>query len=210
MTGDTGVRGDEEQPPAAAPGAASTDARRRRRRRQGWTFVAILCLVLGVGLLATGHWMRWWTVGEGAKPAARPACPEQTTTSPRNVTVNVYNGTDRFGLARAVAVELQARGFRVATITNDTSGRPVSGVAAIRHGPISRVAAQTVSQQLTGQITFEDDGRASRTVDLVLGPGYRALKPRPEASKAIAPVPTPSGCVRVVGPATTPSATATG
>jgi hypothetical protein len=186
---------------------AARDPRGRRRRRQAWTFTTLVSLVLIVGVFALGQVMRWWTVGGAPVRSVRSPCPAQLTMSADEVVLRVYNGSNRFGLARQVAKELQARGFTVTTITNDQSGRPIPGTAVVRHGPTGRLAAKSVSLQVVGPVVLEDDARSGRTVDLVLGPGYKTMVPRPQASAAIAPRPTPQGCVRVTGtPATTPPA----
>jgi len=183
-------------PPRGEVLPAGRDPRVRRRRRQAWTFATLASLVLISGLVALGQVMRWWTIGGGAAASsARPLCPQQTTLTADEVTLRVYNGSNRFGLARQVAKELQARGFSVTTITNDVSGRPIRGTAAVRYGPLGRMAAKSVSLQVMGPIAMEPDTRATRTVDLVLGPGYKTMVPRPQASAAIAPRPTPEGCV---------------
>jgi hypothetical protein len=188
---------------------ADRDPRARRRRRQAWTFVTLVSLVLLTGLVAFGQVMRWWTIGGGAEAAtARPTCPEQTTLTADEVTVGVYNATSHFGLARSVARELQARGFTVTAIGDDISGRPIKGTAVVRYGPLGRKAAKSISLQVIGPVMMEPDTRPTRTVDLVLGPGYKTMIPRPRASAAIAPRPTPEGCVfRTASP--TPTARTT-
>ena len=193
-------------PPRGQVLPAGRDPRARRRRRQAWTFVMLVSLVLAAGLVALGQVMRWWTIGGQPAAVARPTCPAQTTLTADEVVLRVYNASNRFGLARAVAKELQARGFTVTAISNDQSGRPVRGTAAVRYGPLGRLAAKSVSLQVVGPITMEPDTRTTRTVDLVLGPGYKAMVPRPRASAAIAPRPTPEGCVFVTA---TPRATTT-
>jgi hypothetical protein len=197
MTGGNELPGFAEQAPPSAAQVLPTDhdPRRRRQRRQAWTFTTLVALVLLVGLVAAGQWMQWWTIGGVPQRTSATPCPRQTTTAPQRVTVNVYNATQTFGLARTVARELQARGFRVATITNDTTGTPIKGVAVIRRGPAGVLAARTLQLQLNGPTTVVDDGRSSRSVDIVVGPAYRAMRPRAVAAKAVAPVPMPTGCV---------------
>jgi hypothetical protein len=184
---------------------ADRDPRTRRRRRQAWTFVTLVSLVLLSGLVAFGQVMRWWTIGGAAASASRPTCPEQTTLTADEVTLSVYNGSTHFGLARSVAKEMQARGFTVAAIGDDRSGRPIRGTAVVRFGPLGRMAAKSVALQVVGPVAMEPDTRTSRTVDLVLGPAYKTMIPRPRASAAIAPKPTPDRCVF----RTTPPARAT-
>lgn len=195
-------------PPRGEVLPADRDPRARRRRRQAWTFVTLVSLVLLTGLVAFGQVMRWWTIGGARASVERPTCPEDTTLTADEVTLRVYNGSTHFGLARSVAKELQARGFTVAAIGDDRSGRPVKGTAAVRYGPLGRKAAKSVSLQVVGPVTMEPDTRTSRSVDLVLGPGYKTMIPRPRASAAIAPRPTPEGCVYRT-PTPTPTARTT-
>lgn len=194
-------------PPRGEVLPAGRDPRTRRRRRQAWTFLTLVSLVLLTGLVAFGQVMRWWTIGGAAASSSRPTCPAQTTMTADEITLRVYNGSDRFGLARQVAKELQARGFTVTTISNDVSARPIRGTAAVRYGPLGRMAAKSVSLQVVGPIAMEPDTRTTRTVDLVLGPGYKTMVPRPQASAAIAPRPTPDGCVFRTTPSPTPART---
>lgn len=193
-------------PPRGDVLPAVRDPQARRRRRQAWTFGTLVSLVLVTGAVSLGHAMRWWTIGGEPVRSVRVPCPAETAEDPEDVAVNVYNATNRFGLARSVARELQGRGFRVTTITNDDSGRPVAAAAVVRHGPYGKLAARSVAAQVAGPVTIESDGRGTDSVDLVLGTAYRAMVPRPQASQAIAPVPTPIGCRRVTAP---PAAAAT-
>jgi hypothetical protein len=193
-------------PPNGEVLPARRDPVTRRRRRQAWTFTTLVSLVLVVGVVALGQAMRWWTIGGPTAPSVRPQCPAETVLPADEVVLRVYNASERFGLARQVAKELQARGFTVTTITNDASGAPVKGTALVRYGQLGKLAAKSVSLQVVGPIALEDDGRASRTVDLVLGPGYKTMVPRPQASHAIAPRPTPVGCIRTTAsPSPTPT-----
>jgi hypothetical protein len=192
-------------PPAGQVLPAGRDPRTRRRKRQAWTFTSLVTLVVVVGLVALGQAMRWWTIGGEHQRAARLPCPAQTSAQPDEVRLGVYNASSRFGLAREVARELQARGFTVTTVSNDPTGTPVRGTALVRFGAPGRLAAKSVGAQLAGPLQWVDDKRNSSAVDLVLGPGYQTMVPRPQASKAIAPVPTPTGCVLpTTPPATTP------
>jgi hypothetical protein len=176
---------------------AGRDPQSRRRRRQARTFVGLVSFVLIAGLIALGNAMHWWTIGGGQERAMRLPCPAETALDPDQVVMGVYNATNRFGLARSVARELQARGFTVTTITNDRSGQRITAAAIVRYGPPGKLAAASVKAQVAGPVTLQDDGRDSRTIDLILGTSYTAMVPRPQASQAIAPVPTPAGCRRV-------------
>src|SRR5690349_12873541 len=184
-------------PPQGEVLPAGRDPQTRRRRRQAWTFATLVSLVLVTGFVALGQAMRWWTIGGETTRSVRLPCPSETAADPDQVTLRIYNATDRFGLARTVAREFQARGFTVAAIGNDASGQVYQQPAIVRHGAAGKLAARSVAAQVVGPVSVQQDGRDTKSVDLVLGRGYQAMVPRPQASKAIAPVPTPVGCRRV-------------
>jgi hypothetical protein len=187
-------------PPQGEVLPAGRDPQARRRKRQAWTFATLVSLVLVTGVVALGQAMRWWTIGGEPTRAVRLPCPSETAADPEQVTLRIYNATDRFGLARTVAREYQARGFTVAAIGNDASGQVYQQSAIVRHGPAGKLAARSVAAQVAGPVSVQQDKRDTKSVDLVLGRGYKAMVPRPQASKAIAPVPTPAGCRRVTPP----------
>lgn len=170
----------------------------QRHRRQSLTFAALCAVVLLAGLLALGHWLRWWTFGEPADEAAGVPCPAQTVVAPPEVSVRVVNGTDRAGLARSMAGELRARGFRVPAVSNDASGRRVTGVAVVRHGPSGLLAARSVAAQFAPDgVVLEDDGRDTDAVDVVIGQAYRAMVARDLGIAAATPPVAPDDCVPV-------------
>jgi hypothetical protein len=113
--------------------------------------------------------------------------------SPAQVTTNVYNATDRAGLAASTAEELQVRGFLIGTIDNDPLAKTITGVAEIRHGPSGEQAARLMAFYLPGA-ELVDDGRTDATIDAVLGAAYTSVAPQSEVDAALAaPSPSPSG-----------------
>ena len=122
----------------------------------------------------------------------------------KDVRVNVYNATDRRGLASQVATLLRKRGFRVGTVDNDPLKRTVTGAAEVRSSRLGTAAARTVTAQLApaGQVgaapevTAVPDQRADASVDLVLGAAWHGLRPPADAAAALSPTPqpVPSGC----------------
>jgi hypothetical protein len=115
--------------------------------------------------------------------------------APAEVRVNVYNATDRRGLAAKVAGQLERRGFDVRKVDNDPLGRTVTGAAEVRHGDDGAAAARTVAAQV-GPVVAVPDGRPGGSVDLVVGTGFTALVAPAEAAAALSPSPspTPAGC----------------
>ena len=174
----------------------------RRRRRQAAAFAVVVLAVLGAGFGAAGVYQGWWEWPFGDDATARSVAPqpcptpEVTAAAPADVQVAVLNATKRTGMAGGVAAELQARGFAVPAIGNDSSGTPVPEAAQVRHGPDGLKAARTVAAQIPGSVLV-DDGRAGSAVEVALGDGYQALA-APEAAAALltpAPAPSPAGCI---------------
>jgi hypothetical protein len=178
-----------------------------RQRRQTYTFLTLISVVLLIGVAALGNWLQWWTIG-GSAQASSVACPVQTVTSPELTIVSVYNGTERRGLAAAVAKELQARRFRVATVASEAQPKPLRQIALIRYGPDGARAARTVALQFPGKVKMVKDARGTRDVDLVLGEKYKGLLGRKQAGAASAPKPEPVGCIPAAATTATGTATA--
>jgi LytR cell envelope-related transcriptional attenuator len=89
-----------------------------------------------------------------------------------SVYITVLNGTSRAGLAKSVAAQLKARGFRIGTITNDT----VDTVTAtqVRYGPKLAPAAKLVQLYLPGSRLVPNSSNAT-TVTVSLGSSYSRL-----------------------------------
>lgn len=176
-----------------------------RQRRQTLTFLGLFAAILLIGFIAFGNWQQWWTIGAGSPKAAQP-CPVQVMAAPEDSNVNVINGTDRPGLAAAVAKELQKRKFTVLSITTAQDGSVTKGTAEIQYGPQAKLAAITLSKQFPGKVKMKADDRESEAVDLRIGSDYSGMVSLAKASKAIKLKPLPEGCVPVTD---TPSPSAT-
>lgn len=195
----------------------------RHRRRQS-PVVAVVLVVIGMVILfGAGYGLSRIIQGSGASDASSTTEPTGGSTtsapepepcvtvtvtpgaglpSPAQVTTNVYNATDRTGLAAATAEELQVRGFLIGVIDNDPLAKTITGVAEIRHGPSGEQAARLMAFYLPGA-ELVDDGRKDATIDTVLGAAYTAVAPQSEVDAALAaPSPSPSG------PGCSPSPTA--
>lgn len=194
--------------------------RRRRRILAGLATVALLGL-LGYGTLqlvdvftqnssdaqvtaATGD-----APGPASGPRARetnPAtgqsgqCRPGKLPEPEKITVNVYNATIRTGLAQRIADTLESRGFRIGDVDNapqDLDGK-VTGPGLLLGPPADTSGALTVlGAHLTGAESREADrgsGAAPRTVDLVLGRGFRSLTAPSDAARRLADRAARNGC----------------
>lgn len=157
------------------------------RARSGRHPLPPIIFLLVLALAAAGV---WWNVlrHDGAGQATAAACssaqPAPPSLDPHTVTVRVLNATDKKGLAGTVADELKARGFQVGPPDNDRSGRKVTGVGEIRHGPRGQKEAAYLSAYLPGATDVQDT-RATATVDLVIGPDFAQLATADQVAAAV-------------------------
>jgi hypothetical protein len=145
------------------------------RARSGRRPIPPLIFLLVLALAAAGV---WWNVlrqheAQSADKAAACATAQQAPPSldPTTLSVRVLNATDRGGLAQQVADELQRRGFTIAEVGNDGSGREVTGPGEVRHGPRGSDAAGFIALFVPGAGDYPDT-RATEQVDLVIGPEF--------------------------------------
>lgn len=148
----------------------------------------IFLLVLAVAALLV-----WWNVlrtDGGTQNASSATCTGSTAAppsmDPKKVHLRVLNSTDQQGLAQEVADELKARGFVVDEVGNDSTGRKVSGVGEIRHGPRGTSTAAYVRLYLPGAGDYTDT-RATSQVDVVIGPGFDKLATAEEVAAGLSP-----------------------
>ncbi|WP_406833111.1 LytR C-terminal domain-containing protein [Pedococcus sp. KACC 23699] len=169
--------------------SGASSSRRRRRRR------ALVTLGLAVLMLFFAFWYAYsyYEASDHTRAVPRPTCtPTAGPLLPAQVTLNVYNATDRAGLAAKTATEIRKRGFRVATVTNDPLQRKVAGAAEVRFGPSGAKASKLALGLVKGSKAVKDS-RTDSSVDLVLGVKFTKLAAAPKAT----PKPTatqPGGC----------------
>ncbi|NHA67868.1 LytR C-terminal domain-containing protein [Phycicoccus flavus] len=158
--------------------------RRQRRRRA----------VITIGTLVLGLFFAFWyalSYYEADESRAAPRTPTPTCSpydpkvrTPADITVNVYNATNRSGLASRTATALEKRGYTVKKVANDPSSRKAPKVAELRYGKKGRAGALTM---LDGDLPKGTRGhvlssRTSRTVDVVLGAGFDGLPPKAQST----------------------------
>jgi LytR cell envelope-related transcriptional attenuator len=162
----------------------------QRRRRTTVTFALAFLLLAVSGLIS------WQLVNVGTNAAASydcdtsgslgipdspgnsglPAGTGATQITPRRVLVNVYNATQRDGLARSIAVQLRSRGYLIHDVANDPRKEQVPGTAVIRFGAQGKPAAMLLATQVP-QVGLDDDERSGPVIDLVLGERFKNLAP---------------------------------
>ena len=107
-------------------------------------------------------------------------CPQVTTTPgaglprPAAVTINVFNATQRSGLARMTASQLRNSGFVVVSLANDPLNKKIPGVAELRYGKNGAANAKLLAFYLPSAALVLDK-RADGTVDVVLGESFAGV-----------------------------------
>ena len=157
-------------------GASSS---RRARRRRALITLALVALML---FFAFWYAYSYYQASDERRATARPTC---TVTAgplvPKDVTVNVYNATERAGLAAKTATDVRKRGFRVSTVANDPLQRKVSAAAEVRFGPSGAKGSKLVLALVKGSKAVKDS-RTDSSVDLVIGEKYAKLTAAPKTT----------------------------
>jgi len=160
------------------------------RPRSGRRPLPPLIFLLVLALAAAGVWWNVLRVEKKQAAEQEQACEAVAeappSLDPATLTLRVFNATETGGLANTVAEALRARGFVVDEVANDSSGREVTGVGELRHGPRGADAAEYVRLYLPGAGDFPDT-RADATVDVVVGPEFTTLATPEEIAAALAP-----------------------
>lgn len=114
------------------------------------------------------------------------------------VTVNVFNGTNRVGLAGDTANALAQRGFVIGNQGNAAAqgySTDYNGTALIQFGTQGVAQAYTVAAQFETPLLVLDN-REDATVDVLVGPAQNGLIPTADVQLAAdQPIAAPEGCV---------------
>ncbi|GMA86633.1 hypothetical protein GCM10025868_18830 [Angustibacter aerolatus] len=152
----------------------------------------LVALLVLAGLVAAGVYTG--VLGGGSDDVSVqqvPTCGPATKAAlrPRDVRLNVYNGTSRAGLAGDTAETLRSRGFAVGTVANDPKDTHPKGTAVVRYGPKGVAAAKLVAKQLPSPKP-QQDKRKGGSVDLVLGAKFDRLAAAPKPTASATPTPS--------------------
>ena len=101
---------------------------------------------------------------------------------PEKTKVNVYNASNRSGLAATVARQLKDRDFVIGAVANDPSKRGAPKVAEIRYGAKGTAQAKLLRTAMPKGTTLVKDKRKVVTVDLALGATALSMCPAPSPS----------------------------
>lgn len=144
---------------------------RARRRRSAITFSLVILLLF----FAAWYALSYIRADQDRAPTPTTSSPTSTCSlTPKEVEVNVYNATDRDGLAAQVAKSLRDRGFDVKTVANDPKRAELTGRGELRHGEAGTPGAELVDDHV-GSFAMKVDERTRTSVDVVLGPTFETL-----------------------------------
>ncbi|MGW5669648.1 LytR C-terminal domain-containing protein [Micromonospora sp. NPDC003776] len=120
-----------------------------------------------------------------------------TLREPKDVKINVYNGTDEAGLAGSVADDFRNRKFQVKKEGN--APKQVDDVAVLRFGPKGVGSAHLLRAYFLDNADPQFDiKRKDDTVDVILGNGFQQLATTTEVNQSLgdlgSPVAPPGTC----------------
>lgn len=171
---------------------ADVSVRARRSRRRSLIVIGVVALALFFVFWYAWSYYQADNSARASRPPAATCAPfDPKVATPENTGVNVYNSSNRAGLAASVSRGLRDRGFAVATVANDPSKRAAPPIAEIRYGVNGTAHAKLLQTSLPKGTTLVKDKRAVTTVDLALGAKFTALAPAPTAT-ALPMCPSPS------------------
>lgn len=179
--------------------SGASSSRRSRRRRALITLVVVALMLFFAFWYAYSYYRSSSSARQGT-PAA--TCTSSVAPTPARITVNVYNATERNGLAAKTATEVRKRGFKVSTVSNDPLARQVAGTAEVRYGKSGAPASKLVVALVKGAKAVQD-ARVDGSVDLVLGEKFTSLTPAPKPK----PKPTAKPTATTKPPTTTATPT---
>lgn len=193
---------DEAEP--SRPSRPPLTPAQKRQRRAVITLMSLVGLLLVAFLFAGAYYEGWFDSPSTSANGATCGTGAKATIAPSQVKLNVYNATQRQGLAKEVAASMHNRGFVIGTIANDPLKAKISISANVRYGPKGKAAATLVTGQVPGAKMVADK-RKDATVDLVLGNSYKSLRVQSVSSTS---TPAPS-CTPTSTGTTHPSSTRT-
>ena len=150
-----------------------------RRRRQRRTAITLLLTMLFLGGAFYWAWSYIRDGGPGGAAATPGATSTCSFTDPRVVTVNVYNSTNKAGLAGAAAAMLREDGFNVGSVANDPLDRDLPGFIELRYGLDGAPFAQAYKNYFQTRVSLFPVEREGTDLDLVLGDGFDSFDPPP-------------------------------
>jgi hypothetical protein len=104
--------------------------------------------------------------------------------NPSEVTLKVFNGTTKVGLAEAVSSEFQNRKFKTQKAAENR--KRFKGVAELRYGPAAVGKAHLLKAYfLARAVPVYDPKRKGEVVDVVIGGQYQSLATTTEVNQSL-------------------------
>jgi hypothetical protein len=130
----------------------------------------------------------WWRLlqRDGNKSKCGSGPVTTTLPAPALITVTVLNSTDRKGLARTAADQLQKAGFKISTFGNDIGHAPIPGVAEIRFSTDQADAATLLRYYIRGATMAHSTGTAQGVLAVSMGMRFHAVTPDKVVAAALA------------------------
>jgi hypothetical protein len=124
-------------------------------------------------------------------PAGAPLADMTLPTDPAEVTVKVYNGTEKAGLADTVTTEFKNRRFTVQKPAE--SKTKYKGVAEIRFGPDTVGKAQLLRAYFLAQSKMSYNAkRKGAVIDIIIGNKFQQLATTTEVNQSLVEVGEPT------------------
>lgn len=153
--------------------------RTKRRRRAIALGIAVL-LMIGAAtygvltLIGPGRSAEAGACTEAGRAGATQSRAAAQALVAQQITVNVYNATNRQGLAKTTAEALKQRGFVIGKVANDPLNSHLAAAAQIRGNAAALGRMQYVAAEVAGA-QLQQDTRTDQTVDLVIGTAFTDL-----------------------------------
>ncbi|WFB08305.1 LytR C-terminal domain-containing protein [Streptomyces sp. LX-29] len=129
-----------------------------------------------------------------SQPATGPNPSATAVPKPSQITVNVYNATERTGLAKETAEALEKRGFRIGEVGNATAeyDKKIKAPGLLLGAPAATNGAFDVLGTQVRDVRTKNDARGGKDVDLIIGDAFTDLTAKREADRALAALTKPA------------------
>jgi hypothetical protein len=144
-----------------------------------------ITLLILLGVLLYGAWWGYRNIIQPVPKPPPPPCVEQTVTKGQikasQVTVKVYNGGDRRGLAGDVGRSLRRKGFKVPLTTN--TGERIQKTVIVGAG--AKNPEVLFVKSFFKEAVVRADKRTDGTVDVLVGNKYGGFNNNAKATYAV-------------------------
>jgi hypothetical protein len=171
-----------------------TRQRERRKRIIQFSAIGVAIFVIGYGIGYVSHRQTFDPMHNGTPvPCLTLAIiPADVLPNRKHVTVNVFNGSKRMGIAGIAAEMFGTLGFKVGDVGN-FNDYEVTSPAEIHYGKAGAKQAQLVAAYIEGSVLKRDD-RKDNSVDIVVGQAFDKIRSNDEAhTELMRPSASPSG-----------------